>query len=137
MITAKISNLDHVDISITAGYGDDPAPSPGSRVDFSFVFGAGPEGLSPFEYEISGLMEEDEIPISIPHEKIRSWFGHAWGHVGQLLPQPEKNEKNLHMRIRINGIRPAEDKEIVRAMANAAACGCSHDDCCGSHSHKK
>lgn len=95
----------------------------GQKSPFEFVFGIGPEGLSPFEFDLSGKGLGYEHEFTLNREELGAVFGH-------LLPPlflydiPEV----FTLKVRVVNITKADQREVIKAMAEASSCG-SH--CCG------
>jgi len=92
--------------------------------EYAFVFGVGSGGLSPLEMAIQGKADGDEMLFSVPEEGWEAFFEH--------LPIPEPAfidlQANERLRLTVESVVHADQREIVQAMAEAAACG---SDCCG------
>ncbi len=97
-----------------------------TAVAYDFVFGIGTEGLSPLEMELEGKRPEEEVQVEVPPEGPGALFGH-------LPPPPALTQTPPgadRLRVTVEQVRRAEEREVVRAMSEAAACG---SDCCGHH----
>jgi hypothetical protein len=95
----------------------------------SFIFGLGVTGLTPFEYEIAGKQAGEGGVIPVHRQRVPAFFGHImpWG-------LNLSGEVDLfYLRYKITGIENAESREVVKAMAEASACGTGCDCGCGSH----
>ncbi len=100
------------------------AEEPGSL--FSFVFGIGSAGLTPFEYELAGKKCGEEISICVPGEKITEYFGH----IMPPVPNDGHGKTVCGLNMKIEKIEKASAAELVRAMSDMiGGCGCG----CGGH----
>jgi hypothetical protein len=125
-----IDNLSMVSLAIEAGTvagARDLTPEP---VIHEFVFGIAPEGLSPFEFQLAGLAEGEEIAMTVRPQEIGAFFGPGRSPVAPQIFGPE----GFHLNVRVLGVTRAESREIVKAMAEMAACSDCGGDCCG-HDH--
>ena len=119
----KVNSLKKIGLQV------DWLPGPGaSRGDaapesFSFVFGVGSEGLSPLEMRLQGLAAGETVTVPVPAEGPALLFGHL-AFPAALGGAAAGGE----LRITVTGVAPAEQREIIQAMAEGAACG---SDCCG------
>jgi hypothetical protein len=120
----KVGNLKKVAVLLEAGTRPEimdltPAPIP-----YDFVYGVGTHGLSPFEFELTEKSEGEEILIPVRTGEMADFFCH------HFIPQLEIPEGVgvFYLRTLIAGISAADPKEIIKAMAEAAACG---SGCCG------
>jgi hypothetical protein len=97
----------------------------GERGPFDFVFGIGVDGLSPFEIDLEGKGAGYESAYHLTRAELNGLFQH-------LLPPlflcdiPEA----FTLKIRVVGIGQADQREVIKAMAEASSCG---SDCCGGH----
>jgi hypothetical protein len=104
--------------------GEDGSPTQeGGVTPFEFVFGVGSQGLSPLEMALEGCREGEERLVPIPDEGPEALFGH-------LHPPPLAPAKGAARGIRfvVERAEPAGEREVIRAMSEAAECG---SDCCG------
>jgi hypothetical protein len=95
---------------------------------YTFVFGAGSGGLTPFEYEIIGKAVGDEVLIRMRQEEI----AYKFEHMAQLITERLPTRDTFYLKVKIAGITKAENREIVRAMAENIRHGSHGCDCgCG------
>jgi hypothetical protein len=119
-----VEGLKKVTVTVKAGTGSqntDPIED-GTRMEF--VFGIGPAGLTPFEYALADSVVGDTITLQVgsgEHDDI-------FGHIPIMLPQFPTEEAAMYLRVRVERVEPAAQREIIRAMAEASTC---NDDCCG------
>ena len=120
----KISPLKKVTLTMEAGTTPEsmdltPQPSP-----FEFIYGLGAKGLTPIEFHLADKTVGDEVGLQIDGKQISQAFQH-------LIPPPLKipeDADGLYLRFRVIEITPAEQREVIKALAEIANCG---DDCCG------
>lgn len=95
----------------------------GEKAPFEFIFGIGTEGLSPFEFDLSdkGLGYEREFPLT--REALGGFFRH-------LLPPLFLYDisEAFTLKVRVAAITQPDQRELIRAMAEASSCG---SNCCG------
>ncbi len=126
---ASIGPLKKVSLVYTAGR----TPGSNDLIDtpkpLSFIFGLGVTGLTPFEFEIAGKHVGDEGVVPLHRGKESAFFGRImpWG-----LNLPADIDL-FYLRYKITGLLNAESREVVKAMAEASACGTGCDCGCGSH----
>ncbi len=99
---------------------------PSAPFVFSFVFGIGSAGLTPFEYELADKKCGDEISISVPGEKITEYFGH----IMPPVPNSAHGKTVCRLNMKIEKIENTSPAELVRAMSDMLG-GCG----CGGHGH--
>lgn len=93
-----------------------------------FIFGLGRTGLTPLERRIEGKTTGYCTSVEIYRSNTPEFFGH-------IFPFPMRLKIPLdpfYLNMKIVSVYSAEPREVVRAMAEIAACsGC---DCgCGGH----
>lgn len=88
-----------------------------------FIFGIGPHGLTPFEYELSTHGVGDEFDLCMTSGEAADTFGH----LAEILPLPEHLEAGAVLRVTIESLTDAPPREVIRAMAELARC---EDHCC-------
>lgn len=92
-----------------------------------FIFGLGVQGLSPFERHLEGLPAGSETSLKLKRESIPVTFlnlSHYFIELGE-------KKGPLFLTVKVVDIRPAESREVIRAMARQTECG--DDCCCGGH----
>jgi len=97
----------------------DLTPDP---VPLEFVFGVGSEGLSPFEYRLAGKRPGDILTIAMDAGEAGAAFGRLQFPL-HVMPQ---NLSRFYMRVSVEAVSPASNKEVIQAMADMAKCehGC-------------
>jgi hypothetical protein len=120
-----VDNLKKITLTIEAGTSANKMDITARPQSMTFVYGLGTAGLTPLEYALADKSTGDEVLVSIrPGELARTF-----GHLQPLFKTDFEYSAEVHLRVRIDKIIPAEGREIISAMAAAAECGC---DCgCG------
>ena len=120
----KIDPLKKVRLTLEAG------GLPG-RMDFTeqplvmeFIFGIGPEGFTPFEHELVDREVGDRFVLTLERRRLPAFMGH----IRTPFPLFPEDLKTIYMQIRIERAIPADQREVIRAMADLSSCG---DQCCG------
>lgn len=91
----------------------------------TFIFGVGPHGLTPFEFELAGKAAGEDLQLDIPQEDLHEFFGHLWTVMAPALQ--DTASKGL-LRVDIEDVQESDQREIIRAMAETSRC---EDHCCG------
>ena len=125
-----IGSLKKVSLLIESGTIPDRMDLTSGPEPYTFIFGAGPEGLTPFEYEIIGKGVGDEVLIRMRQEEIVIKFEHMAQFIMERIPTRDI----FYLKVKIAEITKAEDREVVRAMAenvkhsgHSCDCGCGCD----------
>jgi hypothetical protein len=120
----KIGPLKKVTLSIEAGTTPESMDLTPQPFLFEFIYGLGARGLTPIEFQLADKTVEDEVRLQTNGEQIPQVFQH--------LPLPSirapENVDVLYLRFRVMEIIPAEQREVIKALAEIADCG---DACCG------
>ena len=121
----KVDYLKKVLLSVSGGKNAEEAENSEVHKNVSFIFGLGPEGLSPFEMELSGKVLGDEIILNL-FDKDRVWF---FGHTVIWFMPDTKILDSQVLKVVVEEVRGAPQKEIIRELAEIAEFGhgCS---CC-------
>ena len=123
-----VDNLKKISLSIEAGTSASRMDITARPQSMTFIYGLGTTGLTPLEYVLADKSTGDLILVSIRPGELARTFGHL---------QPPFETKldvtaEVHLRVRVDKIKPAESREIISAMAAAAECGCDCG-CGGTH----
>ena len=127
----KVENLKKITLSIQAGTSPDTLDLTPNYPEIEFIFGLGPEGMTPFEYKLADRAEGDSVLLHLKKEDFYSFFEHLNPPLMDLFDG--RNE--VYLKVNIEAVTPAENKEIVKAMAAMATHGGAGCDCgcgCGS-----
>lgn len=124
--TDTVEGLRKISISVEAVPATGREESDVLPAKAEFIFGIGTEGLSPLEAKLAGKRVGDTLVLSLERSQIPI----AAGHLCQHMPTLPEGEGPVTLHIRIDDIRPADNRDIVKAMAAATACG---GGCCGNH----
>jgi hypothetical protein len=91
---------------------------------FEFIFGIGPSGITPFEYELAEKSEGQEILIEVKRDNLAIFFEHLHPPITHL----DNDTQLIFLKINIQKIAPAGHREVVKALAEVTAhghgCGC-------------
>jgi hypothetical protein len=120
----EIGPLKKITLELEAGTGPDKTDLTTEPIPFEFIFGAGSQGLSPFEFQLAYKEEGDDLSLQIKVEELPGFFQHLFI---PSLAIPE-SINSFYLSVKIVKVSEAEPKEVIKAMAEAAACG---DHCCG------
>ena len=122
----KVENLKKVILRLEAGTTADHMDLTPAGLEFKFIFGIGPGGLCPFEYELVNKDEEELVLLRLNKEEVHHFLGHLHLPLMDLL---EKN-KSFFLKVKILKIDKPSSKEVGKALAEMAShpgdcdCGC-------------
>ena len=126
MEPAKVDNLSRITLQLKAGRTADTMDISDSEVGCEFIYGLGIGGLTEFECALADMQLGQSIQLHIQTQQIKKFFGHI--HLPVLYNVGELS--SFYLNVRIQALRKAAPREVVKAMAAMAGCGCS---CCGDH----
>jgi len=112
----KVENLKKITLSIQTGTSPDTLDLTPNDPEIDFIFGLGPEGMTPFEYKLADRAEGDSVLLHLKKEDFYSFFEHLNPPLMDLFDG--RNE--VYLKVNIEAVTPAENREIVKAMAAMA-----------------
>ena len=127
----RIDNLKKITLSIQAGTSKDIMDLTPKYPELEFIFGLGPEGMTPFEYLLADRTEGESALLHLKKEDFHSFFER----INPPLMDLFDGRDDVYLKVNINAVTPAENREVVKAMADMAAHGGVECDCgcgCGS-----
>lgn len=122
----KIEILKKITLSIQAGTSQDAMDLKPKYPKIEFIFGLGPLGMTPFEFELSNKTEGDRIVFHLKKEDVYSFFEHLNPPIMDLF----EGRSDVYLKLTIEAVTSVENRKIVKAMAAMAAhgesgCGCN------------
>ena len=124
----KVENLKKITISIQAGMSQDTMDLTPKYPEIEFIFGLGPQGMTPFEYELADRTEGESVLLHLRKEAFHRFFEHLNPPLMDLFD----GRAAVYLKVNIDGVKSAENREIVKAMADMNAHGGAGCDCgCG------
>jgi len=124
---SKIENLKKITLSFQAGTSPDNMDLTPKYPRFEFIFALGQEGMSPFEYELVDKAEGDEVVLHIHKQTVYRFFEHLNPSIWDLFD----NRETVYLKAKIEAVAVADNREVVRALAEMAAHGGGGCDCGG------
>jgi len=124
----QIENLKKITLAFQAGTSPDKIDLTPKYPEFSFIFGLAPEGMSPFEYELVEKVQGDDVLLHLQKGALNQFFEHLNPPLWDLFDGRDE----IYLKVKILEISAADNREIVKAMAEMAANGGGGGDCgCG------
>ena len=120
---AKVGPLKKITLILEAGMEPETMDLTREPVSYDFIYGIGMQGLSPFEFALSDKRAGDILDFRLRGEEMLSFFQHL------SIPQLTVLEgvSSFHLKVQVVGITEPDQREIIKAMAEAAERG---DSCC-------
>lgn len=129
----QVSLMKKVQVSISILDSETKVAVPERTVLFSFIYGIGRDGLTPFECSLEGCSTGEQVETEVQPSLFSEYFGGLFPTIrslidGHILPP------NVLIRIDVNGVEDVDNREVVAALAGAAGgcgsggscdCGCS------------
>jgi len=120
----RIEPLKKVTLSLETGSARGAMDFTPEPLIFTFIFGLGVEGLTPFEKELDHRGEGSETVLSLKKDQIQDVFQHL---DPPPLPVPESAEQ-FFLRVRVQNVTRPQQREVIAALAVTARC---RNGCCG------
>ena len=125
----KVENLKKVTLRIEAGKTAEHMDLTPKAMEFEFIFGIGPAGMCPLEYQLINKNEGDLVLLNLKTEEIHRFIGHLRLPVLGLL---EEN-RSFYLKATVAKIEQPDNKEVIKALAeltshsgdSGCGCGCS------------
>ena len=70
----KVENLKKIGLSIQAGTSPDTMELAPTHPEIEFIFGLGPEGMTPFEFKLVGKAKGESVLLHLKKENFHSFF---------------------------------------------------------------
>ena len=115
----NVENLKKITLSIQAGTSPDTLDLTLKHPEIEFIFGLGPQGMTPFEYELADKTEGQSVLLHLKKEAFFSFFEHLHPPLTDLFGGRDE----VYLKVNIDAVTPAENREIVKAMAAMTAHG--------------
>ena len=123
----KVEHLKKITLDFQAGTSPDDMNLTPRFPRFEFIFALGQEGMSPFEYELVNKTEGEEISLHIQKQNFYTFFEHLTPPIGDLFD----GRDDFHLRAKIAAVTTADNRDVVRALAEMTAHGSGGCDCGG------
>ncbi len=123
---SKVENLKKITLQLAAGTSAQHMDLRLDNPEFEFIFGIGPSGISPFEYELADKTEGQHILVELKKENCDIFFEHLHPPIVNLINKKD----SLFLRVEIKKIATADQRDLVKALADVTAhshgcdCGC-------------
>ena len=122
----KVENLKKIAVKLQAGTTADNMDLKPEVASFEFIFGIGPGGMCPFEYQLANKEVGAEILMQLKKEDTNRLFEHLHPPVMTQIAEHD----SVYLKVKILKIEQPDPAEVVKALAEAAAhnhgcdCGC-------------
>ena len=123
----KVENLKKITLSFQAGTSPDSMDITPKFPRFEFIFALGQEGMSPFEYELVDKTEGDEVLLHINRQTFLTFFEHLNPPLGDLFD----GRDDVFLNAKIAAVAAADNRDIVKALAEKTSHGGGGCDCGG------
>jgi len=127
----KVENLTQITLTFQAGTTREAMDLTPKYPGLKFIFGIGSEGMTAFECELADKAEGEEVLLHLKKEAFHNFFEHLNPPLMDLFD----GRDDVYLKVKIVAVAVAENREIVKAMAEKGAhggvgcdCGC---DCGG------
>lgn len=101
-------------------------------VCFSFIYGAGSKGLSPFELDLSGKSVGEKLKITVARDEMIAYLDHLYVPLLKALSLPIMPAQ-LALEVTVEQVEQPQEREIITAMKDSLGGGCGGGCDCGCH----
>lgn len=125
----KVKVLEKVNLLLSVRDTEKVEHDKGQEWPMSFIYGLAAGGLTPFEQDLADRVVGETLLIRLSTARLHNYFH------GLVLPPmkiPAKQEI-FFLQIRIAGVEPVSQRELIRGMAATTQCGHDDGNCCGGH----
>jgi hypothetical protein len=123
----RVENLKKITLALQAGTSPGAVDLALQHPEFEFIFGLAPAGMTPFEYELLEKSVGEEILLHLKKDTLNRFFEHLNPAVWNLFDGREE----IYLKAKITAVATADNREVVKAMAEMAAHGGGCDCGCG------
>ncbi len=120
-IPSRVEHLKRIGLKLQISQGDRVVGPP---VDMDFIYGIGPQGLTPLELQLADQTIGMTVNMDCKVNELTSVLEHL---APNDLRLPLEESGTLHLAATVLRITTPSDREIVKTIAEMARCG----DCCG------
>ena len=124
---SNVENLKKITLTFQAGTSPDTMDLTPKFPRFEFIFALGQEGMSPFEYELVDKTEGDEVLLHIHKQTYYTFFEHLNPPIWDLFDGRE----DVYLKTEIAAVSTADNRDVVKALAEMTAHGGGGCDCGG------
>ena len=123
----KVENLKKIILTFEAGTSPENMDLKLNYPQFEFIFALGQEGMSPFEFELVNKSEGEEVLLQINKQTFCTFFEHLNPPIWDLF----KNREQFYLKAKITAVATADNRDVVKALAEMTAHAGSGSDCGG------
>ena len=123
----KVENLKKITLTLEAGTSPANMDLKLKYPRFEFIFALGREGMSPFEFELVNKSEGEEVLLQINKQTFYTFFEHLNPPIGDLF----ENGEQFYLKAKITAVATADNRDVVKALAEMTAHGGGEGDCGG------
>lgn len=123
----KVEKLKKIALTFQAGTTRESMDLTPKYPGLNFIFGIGREELTAFECELADKAEGEDVLLYLKKEVFHNFFEHLKPPLMDLFD----GRDDVYLKVKIVAVAAAENREIVKAMAEMSAhsgvgceCGC-------------
>jgi hypothetical protein len=121
-MSAVVKPMKKLCLSIVAGAETGSSSFTPDPVTFSFIYGIGTGGMTPFEFALQDRRVGEKLRLEVKQEEAQRFFGRYLGSIAQALGLVLFPHL-VHLEITLLEVTTAENAEIVQALAASVGCG--------------
>jgi hypothetical protein len=127
----KIHRADYlkkISVSLETGTSAESMDLSSAPIPLQFIYGAGSQGICPFEKSLFGKSAGHTVLLQVESKNYFDYFGHLLESLKDMLP----NEPSFFLKVSIDGVHPADNREVIQAIAHGTgSCDCDCGCGCG------
>lgn len=122
-----IDPLDKVELDLEAIPRCEKCADTSVKARLAFICGIGVAGLTPFEHLLLGKTAGHVFSLRVEADPCQGLLGHLQCMMLQALSMTPP----FDLQVKVRSVVPAENREVVKAMADLGGCGGGCDCGCG------
>ena len=122
-----INPLDKVELDLEALPRMEKGADTSVKARLAFICGIGVAGLTPFEHLLLGKTTGHAFSLRVEADPCQGLLGHLQCTMLQALSMTPP----FDLQVKVRSVVPAENREVVKAMAGLGGCGGGCDCGCG------
>lgn len=105
-------------------------PGGGKRetYEIQFIYGLNADGLSPFERELADKQVGEKLLLKVEPAKIGTFFGNLSALLPSFMLDADRGIAQEFL-FTVTTVRPAQDRDVVAALAKQVRCGSGNCGC--------
>ena len=126
---SELKTMKKIVVSVCLEHGRSSHVESEKQRTFSFIYGLGRDGLSPFERCLESCSVGQRVKFEVKSAAVGESFGGLFSEVRELI-EGKVLPENLVFEIELVKLEDVDNREVVAALARSAS-GCGSGGSCG------